>query len=293
MPLTRKQAYRRIEITRILMIAVGIASAAFGLKGFLIPNEFIDGGVTGISLLISSLTGWPISVLILVINIPFIWLGYKRIDKLFAIKTLVAILILALVLYFVNFPLVTHDKLLTAVFGGFFLGTGIGLAMRGGSVIDGTELLAVYINPRSALSIGQIILVINIFIFGIAAFFLGIESALYSILTYLAATQTINYIVQGFDEFTSVTIVSPKSELIKNVIMRHLHRGVTIYKGERGFGKTEIAEKQVDIIVTVITRLEVQRLVARVQQIDPTAFIVTNSVSEVRGGLIKRQPLDH
>jgi uncharacterized membrane-anchored protein YitT (DUF2179 family) len=293
MSLTRKQAYRRIEITRIIMIAVGIASAAFGLKGFLIPNEFIDGGVTGISLLISSLTGWPISVLILIINIPFIWLGYKRIDKLFAVKTLVAILILALVLYFVNFPLVTHDKLLTAVFGGFFLGTGIGLAMRGGSVIDGTELLAVYINPRSALSIGQIILVINIVIFCIAAFFLGIESALYSILTYLSATQTINYIVQGFDEFTSVTIVSPKSELIKNVIMRHLHRGVTIYKGERGYGKTEIAEKQVDIIVTVITRLEVQRLVARVQQIDPTAFIVTNSVSEVRGGLIKRQPLDH
>lgn len=293
MPLTRKQAYRRIEITRILLIAVGIACAAFGLKGFLIPNEFIDGGVTGISLLISSITGWPISILILVINIPFIWLGYKRVDKLFALKTLVAIVILALVLYFVTFPLVTKDKLLTAVFGGFFLGTGIGLAMRGGSVIDGTELLAVYINPRSALSIGQIILVINIFIFGIAAFFLGIESALYSILTYLAATQTINYIVQGFDEFTSVTIVSAKSELIKNVIMRHLHRGVTVYKGERGFGKTEITDKSVDIIVTVITRLEVQRLVARVQQIDPTAFIVTNSVSEVRGGLIKRQPLDH
>ncbi|MDB5156593.1 MAG: rane protein [Mucilaginibacter sp.] len=293
MTITRKQAYRRIEITRILMIAVGIASAAFGLKGFLIPNEFIDGGVTGISLLISSLTGWPISILILVINIPFIWLGYKRVDKLFAFKTTIAIVLLSIVLYLVNFPMVTHDKLLTAVFGGFFLGTGIGLAMRGGSVIDGTELLAVYINPRSPLSIGQIILVINIFIFGIAAFFLGIESALYSILTYLAATQTINYIVQGFDEFTSVTIVSPKSELIKHVIMRHLHRGVTIYKGERGFGKTEIAEKQVDIIVTVITRLEVQRLVARVQQIDPTAFIVTNSVSEVKGGLIKRRALDH
>ncbi|MDB5030244.1 YitT family protein [Mucilaginibacter sp.] len=291
--MNRKQAYRRIEITRIIMIAIGIVSAAFGLKGFLIPNEFIDGGVTGISLLISSITGWPISILILIINIPFIWLGYKRVDKLFAIKTLTAIVILALVLYFVSFPLITKDKLLTAVFGGFFLGTGIGLAMRGGSVIDGTELLAVYINPRSVLSIGQIILVINIFIFGIAAFFLGIESALYSILTYLAATQTINYIVQGFDEYTSVTIVSPKSELIKNVITRHLHRGVTVYKGERGFGKTEIGEKQVDILVTVITRLDVQRLVTRVQQIDPNAFIITNSVSEVRGGLIKRQPLAH
>ncbi|MES2425377.1 MAG: YitT family protein [Bacteroidota bacterium] len=293
MTLTRKQAYRRIEINRIIMIIVGIASAAFGLKGFLIPNEFIDGGVTGISLLLSSITGWPTSLFLVVINIPFIWLGYKRIDKLFALKTLVAIIVLSLVIYFISFPLVTKDKLLIAVFGGFFLGAGIGLTMRGGSVIDGTELLAVYITPRSVLSIGQIILVINVFIFGIAAFFLGIESALYSMLTYLAATQTINYIVQGFDEFTSVTIVSPKSELIKHVIMRHLHRGVTIYKGERGFGKTEIEDKNVDIIVTVITRLEVQRLVARVQQIDPTAFIVTNSVSEVKGGLIKRRALDH
>src|SRR4051812_14961678 len=283
----------RKESGRLLMIMVGISSAAFGLKGFLIPNEFIDGGVTGISLLISSLTGWPISALLIVINIPFIWLGYKRIDKLFAVKTFAAILILSLVLYVVKFPLVTNDKLLTAVFGGFFLGTGIGLAMRGGCVIDGTELLAVYINPRSFLSIGQIILVINVIIFSIAAFFLGMESALYSILTYLSASQTINYIIQGFDEYTAVTIVSPKSELIKNVIMRHLHRGVTVYKGERGFGKTQIENKEIDILFTIITRLDVQRLVTRVQQIDPSAFIITNSVSEVRGGLVKRKAFEH
>jgi uncharacterized membrane-anchored protein YitT (DUF2179 family) len=293
MPLTRKQAYQRIEIWRIVMILGGIASASFGLESFLIPNDFIDGGVTGISLLIRSITDWPISILLVVINAPFIWLGYKKIDKLFAIKTLVAIAVLAIILATVHFPLVTKDKLLTAVFGGFFLGSGIGLAMRGGAVIDGTELLAVYINPRSALSIGQIILIINVFIFGVAAFFLGIESSLYSILTYLAATQMINYIVQGLDEFTQVTIISPKSELIKHVIMRHLHRGVTVYKGERGFGKTEIEDKNVDIIVTVITLLEVQRLVARVQQIDPKAFIVTNTVTGVRGGLVKRRALDH
>lgn len=275
------------------MIIVGICSAAFGLEGFLIPNDFIDGGVTGISLLISSLTDWPISALLVVINIPFIWLGYKRVDKLFALKTLVAITILALVLYFFKFPMVTNDKLLTAVFGGFFLGMGIGLAMRGGCVIDGTELLAVYINPRSFLSIGQIILVINVVIFCIAAFFLGIQSALYSILTYLSASQTINYIVQGFDEYTSVTIISPKSDLIKNVIMRHLHRGVTVYKGERGFGKTQFENKEIDILVTIITRLDVQRVVTRVKEIDPTAFIITNSVSEVRGGLVKRQAFEH
>jgi uncharacterized membrane-anchored protein YitT (DUF2179 family) len=293
MTLTRKQAYQWIEISRILMIVAGIASASFGLESFLIPNDFIDGGVTGISLLISSLTDWPISVLLVIINAPFIWLGYKKIDRLFAVKTLVAIAVLATILATVHFPLVTNDKLLTAVFGGFFLGSGIGLTMRGGAVIDGTELLAVYINPRLPISIGQIILIINIVIFGIAAFFLGIEASLYSILTYLAATQMINYIVQGIDEFTQVTIVSAKSELIKHVIMRHLHRGVTVYKGERGFGKSEIGDKNVDIIVTVITLLEVQRLVARVQQIDPTAFIVTNTVTGVRGGLVKRQALDH
>lgn len=289
----RRRVQFRKELVKLVMIAAGITSAALGLKGFLIPNDFIDGGATGITLLISSLTGWPVSALLIVINIPFIWLGYKRVDKIFALKTLVAILILAAVLFFTTFPLITHDKVLTAVFGGFFLGLGIGLAMRGGCVIDGTELLAVYINPRSFLSIGQIILVINIVIFGVAAFFISVESALYSILTYLAASQTINYIIQGFDEYTAVTIISPKSDLIKNVIMRNLHRGVTVYKGERGFGKTTIENKDIDILFTIITRMDVQRLVSRVQQIDPTAFIITNSVSEVRGGLVKRQPLEH
>jgi uncharacterized membrane-anchored protein YitT (DUF2179 family) len=289
----RRRVQFRKEIVKLVMIATGILSAALGLKGFLIPNDFIDGGATGITLLISSLTDWPISILLIVINIPFIWLGYKRVDKIFALKTLVAIFILAAILHLVSFPHVTNDKVLTAVFGGFFLGLGIGLAMRGGCVIDGTELLAVYINPRSFLSIGQIILLINIVIFGVAAFFISVESALYSILTYLAASQTINYIIQGFDEYTAVTIISPKSDLIKNVIMRNLHRGVTVYKGERGFGKTNFENKDIDILFTIITRMDVQRLVSRVQQIDPTAFIITNSVSEVRGGLVKRQPLEH
>ena len=288
----RRLKFRK-ETTNVLLIITGIFSAAFGLKGFLIPNHFIDGGVTGISLLISSITGWPISALIIIINLPFIWLGYKRINKLYAIKTLAAIFILSVVLYFINFPHVTNDKLLTAVFGGFFLGAGIGLAMRGGCVIDGTELLAVYINPKSFLSVGQIILVINIVIFGVAAFFLGIQSALYSILTYLAASQTINYIIQGFDEYTAVTIISPKSELIKNVIIRQLHRGVTVYKGERGFGKNVIEDKNIDILYVVITRLDVSRLVSTVQQADPNAFIITHSVSEVKGGLIKRHVLSH
>lgn len=289
----RTRVKPRKEVTNALLILTGTFSAAFGLKGFLIPNHFIDGGVTGISLLVSSITGAPISALIVIINLPFIWLGYKRIDKLYAIKTLAAIFVLSVILFLVKFPHVTDDKLLTAVFGGFFLGTGIGLAMRGGCVIDGTELLAVYINPKSFLSVGQIILAINVVIFGIAAFFLGIQSALYSILTYLSASQMINYIIQGFDEYTAVTIISPKSELIKNVIIRQLHRGVTVYKGERGYGKNAIEEKDIDILYVVITRLDVSRLVNTVQQVDPAAFIITHSVSEVKGGLIKRHVLSH
>lgn len=289
----RTRVKPRKEVTNALLILTGTFSAAFGLKGFLIPNHFIDGGVTGISLLVSSITGAPISALIVIINLPFIWLGYKRINKLYAIKTLAAIFVLSVILFLVKFPHVTDDKLLTAVFGGFFLGTGIGLAMRGGCVIDGTELLAVYINPKSFLSVGQIILAINVVIFGIAAFFLGIQSALYSILTYLSASQMINYIIQGFDEYTAVTIISPKSELIKNIIIRQLRRGVTVYKGERGYGKNAIQEKDIDILYVVITRLDVSRLVNTVQQVDPAAFIITHSVSEVKGGLIKRHVLSH
>src|ERR1700744_897240 len=276
------------EIVNSLLILAGIFSAAFGLKAFLIPNEFIDGGVTGISLLISSITNWPISILIIVINIPFIILGYRRVNKLYAIKTMTAIFILSIILYFITFPEVTHDKLLTAVFGGFFLGTGIGLAMRGGCVIDGTELLAVYINPKSFLSVGQIVLVINIIIFCVAAFFLGIQPALYSILTYLAASQMINYIIQGFDEYTAITIISPKSELIKNVVIRQLRKGVTVYKGERGYGRNVIEDKNIDILYLIVTRLEVSQVVNTVQRVDQNAFIITHSGSEVKGGLVKR-----
>ncbi len=291
--MNRNKFVLRKEIINVLLITAGIFSAAFGLKGFLIPNEFIDGGVTGISLLISSITGWPISILIIIINIPFILLGYRRVNKLYAIKTMTAILTLSCVLYFITFPEVTHDKLLTAVFGGFFLGTGIGLAMRGGCVIDGTELLAVYINPKSFLSVGQIVLVINIVIFGVAAFFLGIQPALYSVLTYLAASQMINYIIQGFDEYTAITIISPKSELIKNVIIRQLSKGVTVYKGERGYGRNVIEDKNIDILYLIVTRLEVSQVVNTVQRVDQNAFIITHSVSEVKGGLVKRHVLAH
>ena len=211
--------------------------------------------------------------------------------KVFAVNTLFAVAALALVIYFFEFPVITKDKLLISIFGGFFLGAGIGLAMRGGSVLDGTEIIAVYINRRSVFSIGDIILIINVLIFIWAAFILGIESALYSILTYLAASKTVDYIIQGIEEYTGVTIISSKSKEIKQAIIDHLGRGVTIYKGERGYGRNQYDDKEIDIVFTVVTRLEVAKVKEVVNLIDRKAFIVMNVITETNGGIIKRRPL--
>ncbi|MBC7743952.1 MAG: YitT family protein [Flavobacterium sp.] len=281
----------RIKAGNILLVFLAVMLAAFGLKGFLIPNHFIDGGVTGISLLTSQLTGIPVSVWLILFNIPFIILGIRQINRGFALNTALAIISLALVLLLIDFPVITNDKLLISIFGGFFLGSGIGLAIRGGCVIDGTEILAVYINRKSFLSIGDIILLINVMIFLIAAFILNIETALYSILTYLSASKTVDFIIQGIEEYTGVTIISNKSNAIRQVIMEKLGRGVTIYKGERGMGESPMKSKEIDIIFTVVTRLEVSKLKTEIELIDHKAFIVMNAINETKGGIIKKRPL--
>jgi uncharacterized membrane-anchored protein YitT (DUF2179 family) len=273
------------------IILGGVFSAALGLKGFLLPNGFIDGGVTGISLLVSQLTGISLSLLIVVINVPFIVLGYFQIGREFALKSLAAIFALSLVLLFVSFPTLTHDKLLIAVFGGFFLGGGIGLAVRGGAVLDGTEILAVYISRRLPLSMGDIILIINIVIFGIAAWLLSIETALFSVLAYLAAARTVDFIVVGIEEYTGVTIISPRSETIREMITDKMHRGATIYTCNRGYGTHGAHLRSVDVIFTVVTRLEVTQLSNEINKIDAEAFVVMQKVRDARGGLMKRRPL--
>jgi len=275
------------------LIASGVLLAALGLKGFLVPNGFIDGGVVGISLLLNHITRIPVSVWLVLVNIPFIYIGVKQIGKPFALTTLIAIITLAIVIYFLEFPIITNDKLLISIFGGFFLGAGIGLAMRGGCVLDGTDIMALYINKKSVLSIGEIILLINLLIFVCAAFVLGIEASLYSILTYLSATKTVDYIVQGVEEYTGVTIVSAKSDAIREAIINKLGRGVTIYKGERGFGSSGFRDQDIDIIFTVITRLELSRLKEEVERIDRKAFIVINAIHETKGGIVKKRPLDN
>jgi uncharacterized membrane-anchored protein YitT (DUF2179 family) len=274
-----------------LLLAGGVFSAALGLKGFLLPNGFIDGGVTGISLLVSQLTGISLSALIVLINIPFIVLGYYQVGRKFALKTLLTILALSGALLVMSFPPLTQDKLLIAVFGGFFLGAGVGLAMRGGGVLDGTEILALYLTRRLPASIGDIVLIINIFIFSVAAWLLSIETALYSILAYLAAARTVDFILVGIEEYTGLTIISFHSTEIRRMITDKLHRGATVYECTQGFGTHGHQHLKVEAIFTVVTRLEVVSLTDEIHKIDPNAFVVSQSVSDMKGGLIKKRAL--
>lgn len=275
-----------------ILIILGIFSAAFGFKGFLLTNHFIDGGATGISLLISALTNIPLYLLIIGVNIPFILLAYYVVGKQFAIKTALAIAGLSIVLATVSFPNVTNDNLLVAVFGGFFLGAGIGFSIRGGAVIDGTEVLAIFLSRKFGTTIGDVIIIINVIIFGTAAYYLGVEVALYSMITYLAASKTLDFIVEGIEEYTGVTIISPYSEEIREMIIQTMGRGVTVYNGKGGYGKRgETAD--IDIIYTVITRLELNKLRSEIEKIDTSAFVVMSSVKGTKGGMIKRRPLEH
>jgi uncharacterized membrane-anchored protein YitT (DUF2179 family) len=280
------------HIKDFILILSGIFSAAFGFKGFLLTNHFIDGGATGISLLVSIITPIPLYMLIIAINIPFIILGYKIIGKAFAIKTTLAILGLALVVATVTFPNVTNDNLLVAVFGGFFLGAGIGLAVRGGAVIDGTEVLAIYLSRKFGTTIGDIIIVINVVIFSAAAYFLSIEIALYSMITYLAASKTLDFIIEGIEEYMGVTIISPKSEEIKKLIIENLGHGVTTYKGKSGYGKNG-ESGVVEIVYTVVTRLELNRLKSEIHNVDENAFVIISSVLDTKGGMVPKRGLKY
>jgi len=280
------------EAKNILLIILGIFSAAFGLKGFLLSSHFIDGGVTGISMLLSNVLGYPLAILIPVINLPFIALGFRQIGAKFTIKSALAITGLSLCLFFVHFPDVTPDKLLTAVFGGLFIGAGIGLAIRGGAVLDGTEIAALLISRNShLLRVGDVILILNIFISLAAAFFLGIDSAMSSILTYVAASKTIQFLIHGVEEYTAITIISQKSDEIKDVITGRLRRGVTVFLGQGGMGSTGMSESSQPILYCVVTRLEIGAIRSAVKEIDPAAFVTTNSLNDVEGGLIKKPVL--
>ncbi|WP_342646074.1 YitT family protein [Mucilaginibacter sp. CSA2-8R] len=268
----------------------GILFCGFALKGFLVPNKFFDGGVTGISLLLHELYHFNIAYVIVLVNIPFIIMGSVQVNRRFAFRTLAAVIGLGLCLQFVHYPQITSDKLLVSIFGGVFMGIGVGLAMRGGCALDGIEVLALYTGKRISFTISEIILGINIIIFLIAAVELGLPTALYSILTYYTASRTINFVIEGLEEYTGVTIISGQSQVIKERLVMELGRGITVYKGERGFLKESFDVSQpVDIVFTVVTRLEVRRLRNLVHDIDSKAFVFTSSIKEAAGGVLKRR----
>jgi uncharacterized membrane-anchored protein YitT (DUF2179 family) len=284
----RRRQLLRLQFSDGFLLLLGVLSAGFGLKGFLIPNGFVDGGVMGISLLTESQTNISLSVLIILFNLPFLLLGYRQISKIFSIKSIFAIAILALAVAIIPYPKITSDKLLVAVFGGFFLGAGIGLSIRGGGVIDGTEVLAIYLSRKISLTVGDFILIFNIIIFTVAAYLLSLEVALYSILTYLSASKTVDFILEGIEEYTGVTIISTHSQQIAGMIQNKLQRGLTLYSGKKGFGKSGFSDQHVDIIFTVITRLEINRLTTEIERLDPRAFIVMQSIKDTRGGMVKK-----
>jgi uncharacterized membrane-anchored protein YitT (DUF2179 family) len=273
----------RRELLNALLIALGILAAAFGLKGFLLSSSFIDGGVTGVSMLLAKVTAVPLSVWLPLVNAPFVAIGYRQMGRAFAIRSALAIGGLSVVLATVHFPDVTPDRLLTAVFGGFFIGAGIGLAVRGGAVLDGTEIAALLISKRShLLKVGDVILAFNIVLFLMAMSLLGVEPALYSILTYIAAARTLDFVIYGLEQYTAITIVSARSALIREQITGDLKRGVTVYKG---FGGLTGAEQE--ILLCVVTRLEIGKVKTIVRAIDPHAFVVSHPLADAEGGVGK------
>ena len=279
------------HIKDFILICIGVVMASIGLKEFLLPNDFLDGGAMGLSLLTEIMTGVELSFLIVLINLPFIIIGAKQISMEFAVKSALAILALSLLVHFITLPAITTDKLLISVFGGFFLGAGIGFAIRGGAVIDGTEVLAIYVSKKTSLSLGDFISVFNVILFSFSALLVSVETAMYSMLTYFAASKTVDFIINGIEEYIGVTIVSRNATEVKQAIIDNLGRGVTVYNSESGYGKTGVNFNENKILFCVVTRLEVTRLLLEIDKIDEEAFVVQHSIKDTKGGMIKKRPL--
>lgn len=276
------------NLKSLLQIFIGAGMAVFAMKGFMIPNHFMDGGVTGISLLLHEAFHINISILVIVFNLPFIYLGYQKIGKTFAIQTTLAVILLAIGLQLIEIQPITTDKLLIAIFGGILIGTGVGLVIRSGGVIDGAEVIAVFTKRRTGFSNSEIIMLFNTFIFAGAAFHFGLETAMYALITYFAATRTTDYVVDGIEQYTSINIISSEHERVKDFLVNEMGKGITIYKGERGYlpGSFDI-RTDCEIIVTIVTRLEINQIQDSIMEIDSRAFIYIQSIKEAAGGILK------
>jgi len=275
------------SLSEYAQIALGIILASIGLKAFLLPNRFLDGGVTGIVLLISRLVDINISLLLVVLSIPFLIIGYFTVSRRIILKSVISIIGLALFIHFENFEIITEDKFLISIFGGLFLGAGIGIAIRNGSVLDGSEILGVFINDRFGISIGKVILLFNVILFTITAFVISKEIAMYSILTYIVTAKVTDMVIEGFEDFIGISIVSKDYEKIKVAIIKELGAGMTIYKGKKGFvNKNE--NEELDIIHTIINRIDIKKMYRIISDIDDDAFIVEFDVNNVKGGVLRR-----
>lgn len=272
-----------------LYLILGIACATFSIKGFLIPNHFIDGGVMGISLIIYNVTELSLPLLVLFINLPFILMAFKTVSARFAFKSILGIGLLSLALYLIPIPVITNDKILVASFGGIFLGAGIGFAIRGGAIIDGTEVLAIFLSRKTNSTVGTIILLFNILIFAVSAYVLTPEIALYAVLTYFIASRTVDFIIDGVEEYISVIIISAKVNEIRLAILNNMGHGCTMFHGKTGLSNSndELADTQ--IVYTVITRLEISKLKTEVDKIDPKAFLVMTTVKDTKGGMVRKR----
>jgi uncharacterized membrane-anchored protein YitT (DUF2179 family) len=267
-------------------VFIGIVLASIGLKAFLLPNGFLDGGVTGIALLVKTQVDIDISYLLVLFSIPFLILGFFTVSKRIVVKSIISILGLAVFIHFENFQTITDDKLLISIFGGLLVGAGIGIAIRNGSVLDGSEILGIYLNDKFGISIGKIVLVFNVILFSATAFVISTEIALYSILTYIIAAKVTDTVIEGFEDFIGVTIVSKKHDLIKIAIIEELGVGLTVYKGSSGFGGNGKAE-DFDIIHSVINRIDIKKMYRIIQKIDVEAFIIEFDVNNVKGGVLR------
>ena len=268
-------------------LAIAIVLASIGLKAFLLPNGFLDGGVTGISILLNKITGFEISIILPVISIPFFVIGWFTVSKRIVIRSLISVLILSLVIHFENFQPITDDKLLISIFGGLFLGAGIGIAIKNGSVLDGSEILGIFVNERTGISIGLIIFWFNVVLFLLAGFLFSLEVAMYSVLTYIITAKTIDLILEGFEDYVGLMIVTSKSGEMQKALLKDIGQGMTIYQGTKGYGSQ--GEKQnLEIIHTVVNRIDTKKVYRVLKKVDKDAFVIEFDVNKVSGGILRK-----
>ncbi|MEN8928881.1 MAG: YitT family protein [Flavobacteriales bacterium] len=279
------------HVNEYAQIFIGIVLASIGLKAFLLPNGFLDGGATGIAILISEQIDLNISFVLVLVSIPFLILAWFTVSRKVLVKSILSIIGLAFFIYFENFQSITEDKLLIAIFGGLFLGAGIGLAIKNGSVLDGSEILGIYVNEKYGISIGKTILIFNVFLFGITAFVLSTEIAMYSILTYLITSVVIDFVIKGFENYVGIMIVSKKSAEVEQVLVEGIKTGITVYKGSHGRGNTG-PQKDMDIIHIIINRIDIRKTFNLIDAIDEAAFVIEFDVNHVKGGLKRRTLLN-